>query len=100
MLTQLIMVVIIASAAHLIKRKWQNLDNRTSTQEHKRTSISRVDALAILGLEEPFTEEDVLAAHRRLITRVHPDKGGTVFLAQQLNTARDQLLIEYKNKNF
>lgn len=96
MLTQLILVVIIASVAHLIKRKWQNLDAKTSFQEPKRPSISRVDALAILGLQDPITLDDVLAAHKRLITRVHPDKGGTVFLAQQLNTARDQLLKELK----
>lgn len=96
MFMKLILVIIIASAFHLIKRKWLSTESKKPAQARKPMSISRVDALATLGLQEPVTEEDVIAAHKRLISRVHPDKGGTAFLAQQLNTARDHLLEELK----
>ena len=50
-------------------------------------------AKAILGLEnsEP-SEADVIEAHRRLMQRVHPDKGGSAELAAQLNEAKRVLL--------
>ncbi len=49
-------------------------------------------ALEILGLAAGATAEEVKAAHRRLMTRLHPDHGGTTFLASQINRARDLLL--------
>jgi hypothetical protein len=49
-------------------------------------------ALEILGIEAGATEQEIRAAYNRLIKRVHPDVGGTDFLAKQLNAARDMLL--------
>jgi len=49
-------------------------------------------ALEILGLGARATEEEIRAAHKRLMQRVHPDVGGSNFLAKQLNAARDVLL--------
>jgi CysZ protein len=37
-----------------------------------------------------------MESHRRLMQRVHPDRGGSAFLAQQLNEARRVLLDEGK----
>ncbi len=50
------------------------------------------DAMDILGLTGTPTKSDVLAAHRRLIHKLHPDRGGSDYLASQVNAARDQLL--------
>lgn len=50
------------------------------------------DAYALLGLPETATPEDVRATHQRLMQRLHPDKGGTDALAQQINAARDRIL--------
>ncbi|HRH79198.1 MAG TPA: hypothetical protein PK129_17785 [Cellvibrionaceae bacterium] len=50
------------------------------------------EAMDILGLSGTPTKSDVLAAHRRLIHKLHPDRGGSDFLASQVNAARDQLL--------
>jgi hypothetical protein len=45
-----------------------------------------------LGLGSDVTREDVVNAHRRLISRLHPDKGGSSYLAAKLNQAKDYLL--------
>lgn len=54
--------------------------------------MSRSDAYAILGLEEGASEDEIVAAHGRLIQRLHPDRGGSTFLAAKINQARDLLL--------
>jgi len=57
-----------------------------------RGDMSRQDALAVLGLAEGATPDEVRAAHRRLIQRVHPDVGGSADLAARINRAKDILL--------
>ena len=57
-----------------------------------RTDMTRDEALAILGLASGATEEEIRAAHRRLILRVHPDAGGSADLAARINRAKDVLL--------
>ena len=57
-----------------------------------RTDMTREEALAILGLAAGATPEEIRAAHRRLIVRVHPDAGGSADLAARINRAKDVLL--------
>jgi hypothetical protein len=54
-------------------------------------AMSRSDAYRLLGLEEGASVEDVRAAHRRLIRRVHPDLGGSSELASMINAAKELL---------
>ncbi|MEX0738540.1 MAG: molecular chaperone DnaJ [Pseudohongiella sp.] len=49
-------------------------------------------ALEILGLGSDASREDITAAHRRLMQKMHPDRGGSDYLAQRINQARDFLL--------
>jgi hypothetical protein len=53
---------------------------------------SRDEALAVLGLKEGASRDAVLEAHRRLIQALHPDRGGSNYLASKINAARDLLL--------
>jgi hypothetical protein len=55
-------------------------------------AMPRSEALAILGLDDGANREQILLAHRRLMQKLHPDRGGNDYLAAQLNQARDTLL--------
>ncbi|MEQ9328780.1 MAG: DnaJ domain-containing protein [Rhodospirillales bacterium] len=57
-----------------------------------RGGMSLAEAYEILGLDEGASAEDVRAAHKRLMKHAHPDNGGSTWLAQQVNEAKDVLL--------
>ena len=51
-------------------------------------------ALKVLGLATGATKDEIVVAHRRLIQRMHPDRGGSSFLAAELNAAKKFLMEE------
>ena len=54
--------------------------------------MSLEEAREILDLGPDPTRDEIIAAHRRLMQKVHPDRGGSNYLAQQLNEAKRILL--------
>jgi DnaJ family protein C protein 19 len=54
--------------------------------------MNRDEAFAVLGLRPGASEEEIRAAHRRLMRTAHPDTGGSDWLATRINQARDILI--------
>ncbi|USI71797.1 J domain-containing protein [Sphingomonas morindae] len=61
-------------------------------QRRQKPALSHAEARALLAVRADASAEEIVAAHRRLIARVHPDAGGSAALAARVNAARDLLL--------
>ena len=75
---------------------WRDRVDSDASRNQNDTSgfdnMTRQEAYQILGLEPNASQEEIHQAWRRLIKGVHPDSGGSAFLAAKINTARDILL--------
>ncbi len=58
----------------------------------RKPQMTREEALRVLGLEEGASADAVTKAHRDLVKKLHPDQGGSSFLTQQVNEAKQVLL--------
>jgi DnaJ homolog subfamily C member 19 len=56
--------------------------------------MSREEAGSILGVAPTADRNTVIAAHRKLIQKLHPDRGGSDYLASRVNEAKSRLLNE------
>ena len=63
-----------------------------SARARRQQGMSREEALAILGLREGASKDEILAAHKRMMQKLHPDRGGSDHLAAQINQAKETLL--------
>ncbi len=79
------------SVSQLWNKGCESRDEPMQPEKISSTTLSRNQALAILGLTEGATEQQIQAAHRRIIQKIHPDKGGSGYLAAQVNQAKEIL---------
>ncbi len=63
------------------------------------SSMRPAEARELLNIHVGATADEVRAAHRRMMARVHPDAGGSAGLATRVNAARDTLLGELKRRS-
>jgi hypothetical protein len=72
--------------------EWHEAPHQNDPADGLTGDMTRSGAYAILGLDEGASREEIIAAHARLIQRLHPDRGGSTYLAAKINQARDLLL--------
>jgi hypothetical protein len=54
--------------------------------------LTETEAYEILGLPNTASKDEIVKAHKRLMQRMHPDRGGSDYLAAKINAAKDQLV--------
>jgi hypothetical protein len=76
---------------------WRNRQQKTDTKPFD-SQMSIKEAQEILGLKDnQITKESIEDAHRHLMQKLHPDRGGNDYLAAKINHARDLLLNTLDN---
>ena len=77
-----------------IDKNWREKDKGAEqfTNTDKNRPMDRSEALKVLGLSEGATELDIKDAYYNLIRNLHPDRGGSDYLAAKINQAKDLLL--------
>ena len=58
------------------------------------STMSKDEARKVLGVDESASIAEIVATHRRLMQKIHPDRGGSDYLASKINQAKDRLLSQ------
>jgi len=79
-------------AAALLYILWRWLQPKKKAPAAPPPRLGESEARAILGVDDAAGPDEIRAAHRRLVSALHPDRGGSAELTRRINLARDTLL--------
>ena len=71
--------------------------SKTKTPTAARSQMNTQEALSILNLKPKASKEEIISAHKRLMQKNHPDKGGSEHIASQINQAKEWLLKNHEH---
>ena len=88
-------------AAYLDRREpgWRDHAERDTDAGSAATGggkMTEEEAYQILGLQPGASAEEIGRAHRSLMKKLHPDQGGSTYLAARVNQAKDVLLRHHR----
>jgi len=89
-----IILILVLMLAPLVPRLILRLEHVLKNQQNRKMKVEA--ALKTLELAPGVTEDEIRAAHKRLIQKNHPDAGGSQDFASKINEARDILLKNLK----
>jgi len=81
-------LAVLESYLDRIDPSWRDSDQQTADI----SNMNERQALEVLGLEDGASRQEIIDAHRHLMQKLHPDRGGSTYLAAKLNEAKDYLL--------
>jgi DnaJ family protein C protein 19 len=76
-------------------RAEQNQGDQANNPYAESGEMTDAEAREVLGVEIDAGKTDIIEAHRRLIQKLHPDRGGSDYLAAKINRAKDCLLKQF-----
>lgn len=95
-MTRLILfVALVALACRILTGRWPWDYLRTPTSHQQALHRAR----KLLGIPWGASHSEIIEAHKRLISLVHPDKGGTNVQVHEANAARDLLLDDLPDRS-
>jgi len=73
---------------------WRETGKSQHQEGFKPGKMSVEEALEILAIKKSATRDEIIEAHKRLMQKIHPDRGGSDYLAAKVNQAKEILLKE------